>query len=131
MANFRPLDPSRRNTASSNEQQMGIEYYDGDAGDITSREAGNMVKRMIEFAERRFKMAEISNVPNKIAPHETFGIHELMQLKKYLCAQILRLNRQRSRSRLKIYLESDLQTSQRQIKELRALIQQSGYQTQT
>ena len=55
MAKFRPLDLSKQNSSSGSEQQMGIEHYDGDAGDITAREAGNMVKRMVEYAERNMK----------------------------------------------------------------------------
>ncbi len=76
-------------------------------------------------------MAEISNVPNKIAPHETFGIHELMQLKNICALKSSGLTGSVADPGLRSILESDLQTSQRQIKELRALIQQSGYQTQT
>lgn len=53
MAKFRPIDPSQ--AAGSSEKQMGVQYFEGDAGDITSREAGNMVKRMIQFAEQQLK----------------------------------------------------------------------------
>lgn len=54
MARFRPIDPSQ-GVGSSSEQQMGVQLFDGDAGDITSREAGNMVKRMVQFAEQQLK----------------------------------------------------------------------------
>lgn len=54
MARFRPVNPSSP-AGSSSEQQMGIQYFEGDAGDITSREAGNMVKRMVQFAEQQLK----------------------------------------------------------------------------
>ncbi|RNC29848.1 MAG: hypothetical protein AWM53_00066 [Candidatus Dichloromethanomonas elyunquensis] len=53
MAKLRPIDPSQ--AAGAGEKQMGIQWVDGDAGDITSREAGNMVKRMIQFAEQQLK----------------------------------------------------------------------------
>ncbi len=54
MARFRPLDSSSTNTNVS-EQQMGIEPFEGDAGNLTSREAGNMVKRMVQYAEQQLK----------------------------------------------------------------------------
>jgi len=56
MAKFRPVDPSQ--AVGSGERQMGIQYFEGDAGDITSREAGNMVKRMIQFAEQQLKQGK-------------------------------------------------------------------------
>ncbi|HHV64118.1 MAG TPA: small, acid-soluble spore protein, alpha/beta type [Peptococcaceae bacterium] len=56
MAKFRPLAPGQ--TASSVEQQMGIQFFDGDAGDITSREAGNMVKRMVKYAEEQLQKGQ-------------------------------------------------------------------------
>ncbi|NLI91590.1 MAG: small, acid-soluble spore protein, alpha/beta type [Peptococcaceae bacterium] len=52
MARFRPINPAQ---ATGSEKQMGVQFFEGDAGDITSREAGNMVKRMIEFAEQQLK----------------------------------------------------------------------------
>jgi hypothetical protein len=55
MAKFRPLDPVNRNSANSSEQQMDIELFEGNAGDITSREAGNMVKRMVQYAEQELR----------------------------------------------------------------------------
>lgn len=55
MARFRPLDSSSPNGGNSSEQQMGIQFFEGDAGDITSREAGNMVKRMVQYAEEQLK----------------------------------------------------------------------------
>jgi hypothetical protein len=55
MAKFRPLDPVNRNSANSSEQQMNIELFEGNAGDLTSREAGNMVKRMVQYAEQQLK----------------------------------------------------------------------------
>jgi hypothetical protein len=53
MAKFRPVNPSQ--AMGAGEKQMGIQLFDGDAGDITSREAGNMVKRMVQFAEQQLK----------------------------------------------------------------------------
>ncbi len=53
MAKFKPL--AQGQTGSSVEQQMGIQSFDGDAGDITSREAGNMVKKMVKYAEVQLK----------------------------------------------------------------------------
>ncbi len=61
MARFRPIDPSQ-GVASSSEQQMGVQLFDGDAGDITSREAGNMVKRMVQFAEQQLKKGGTASV---------------------------------------------------------------------
>jgi len=55
MARFRPIDSSSQISGSSSEQQMGIQFFEGDAGDITSREAGNMVKRMVQYAEQQLK----------------------------------------------------------------------------
>lgn len=55
MARFRPVDPSSQNIGRGSEQQMGIQFFEGDAGDITSREAGNMVKRMVQYAEQQLK----------------------------------------------------------------------------
>lgn len=55
MARFRPIDPSNQKIGSGSEQQMGIQHFEGDAGDITSREAGNMVKRMVQYAEQQLK----------------------------------------------------------------------------
>lgn len=55
MARFRPINASSPISASSTEQQIGIAYFEGDAGDITSREAGNMVKKMVEYAEAQLK----------------------------------------------------------------------------
>lgn len=54
MARFQPTDPSNKDLNGA-EQQMGIQFGATDAGEITSREAGNMVKRMIAYAEEQLK----------------------------------------------------------------------------
>lgn len=55
MARFKPLDPGSAAGVSQPEREMGVRYTESDGGDITSREAGLMVKRMIEFAEKNLK----------------------------------------------------------------------------
>ncbi|UWG96350.1 alpha/beta-type small acid-soluble spore protein [Dehalobacter sp. DCM] len=55
MARFKPLSPESSTTAGSTAQTMGIEPVDEDGGEMTSREAGNMVKRMVQYAENHLK----------------------------------------------------------------------------
>jgi len=60
MAKFRPLDPANWDKVSAVEREMGIQFIDGDAGDISSREAGNMVKKMIEYAEKQLEKSKLT-----------------------------------------------------------------------
>lgn len=75
-------------------------------------------------------MTEISNrQENSIAPHETFNLHELLQLKNICALKSSGLSANVTDPKLRLILESDLEISQQQIRELKDLIQKSGYQT--
>lgn len=55
MARFKPLASNGDRTANETSKALGIRLVDEDGGDMTSREAGNMVKRMIQYAEDHLK----------------------------------------------------------------------------
>lgn len=64
----------------------------------------------------------------EIAPHEAFEIHELLQLKNICALKSSGLTGNVADPKLRVILETDLENSQQQIKELREFIQQSEYQ---
>jgi similar to spore coat protein len=61
----------------------------------------------------------------QLAPHETFQIHELLQLKNNFALKIAGLTDSIADPKLKILLETDLRDSQQQIQELRDFLQAS------
>ncbi|NLO98592.1 MAG: spore coat protein [Peptococcaceae bacterium] len=70
-------------------------------------------------------MADLSQ-ENVIAPHETFGLYELLQLKNICALKASGLTGNVADPKLRLILESDLKMSQQQIRELKDLIQTSG-----
>ncbi|KUO62562.1 MAG: hypothetical protein APF84_02095 [Gracilibacter sp. BRH_c7a] len=67
---------------------------------------------------------------NEIAPHEAFEIHELLQLKNNCALKASNLSGMVADPKLRLILETDLDKTQNQIKDLRGLLQQSEYEIQ-
>lgn len=68
---------------------------------------------------------------NQIAPHETFEIHELLQLKNNCALKASSLSGMVADPKLRLILETELDKTQNQIKDLRELVQQSDYEVQS
>ncbi|UWG96349.1 hypothetical protein LPY66_15800 [Dehalobacter sp. DCM] len=60
----------------------------------------------------------------KIAPHEVFAMHELLQLKNIWTLKIAGLTGQIADPKLRSILETDLENSQKQIETLRDCVRQ-------
>lgn len=61
----------------------------------------------------------------EIAPHEAFEIHELLQLKNNYALKASGLSGMVADPKLRLILETELQKTQAQIKDLRDLLQNS------
>ncbi len=68
---------------------------------------------------------------NQIAPHEAFEIHELLQLKNNCALKASSLSGMVADPKLRLILETELDKTQNQIKDLRELLQQSDYELQS
>ena len=68
---------------------------------------------------------------NQIAPHEAFEIHELLQLKNNCALKASSLSGMVADPKLRLILETELDKTQNQIKDLRGLLQQSDYELQS
>lgn len=66
-----------------------------------------------------------SNV--RIAPHETFELHELISFKSVCATKAATMSALVNDEELKSIMQQDLKSTQDQIRELRSLIQLSGY----
>ncbi|NLI91589.1 MAG: hypothetical protein GX434_05105 [Peptococcaceae bacterium] len=58
-----------------------------------------------------------------IAPHEKFQVHELLQLKNICALKVSSLTGMVDDPKLRVILETELENSQTQIKELREFMQ--------
>lgn len=58
-----------------------------------------------------------------VAPHEKFQIHEILQLKNICALKVSGLTGMVEDPKLRLILETELENSQQQIKELREFIQ--------
>jgi len=67
------------------------------------------------------------NINNKITPHETFDIHELLVAKTIAATKSAAMSSLVTDDELKSILEQDLLVTQAQIKELQNLIQHSVF----
>lgn len=66
-------------------------------------------------------------MPNVVAPHEAFEIHELLQMKNLCTMKLSSLSGMVSDPKLRVMVESDMEKTQTHIEDLRNLLQQSGY----
>lgn len=66
-------------------------------------------------------------IDSKIAPHETFDIHELLVAKTVAATKCATMSALVKDEELKSILQQDLNNGQNQIKELTILIEQSVY----
>lgn len=64
---------------------------------------------------------------NRIAPHETFELHELLVFKSVCATKSKAMTAFAKDEELKSILQDDFMVSQEQIKELRSLLQHSTY----
>ena len=64
---------------------------------------------------------------NSIAPHETFELHELLVFKSVCATKAKAMTAFTKDEELKSILQEDFAASQKQIKELRGLLQHSVY----
>ncbi|HAN20316.1 MAG: spore coat protein [Clostridiales bacterium GWF2_36_10] len=70
------------------------------------------------------------NSTNKIAPHETFDLHELLTFKNICATKSSTMNAMVNDEELKSILQQDVTVSQQQIRDLESLIKMSEYSTQ-
>lgn len=67
------------------------------------------------------------NTSERITPHETFDIHELLVMKTVSATKSSVMSALVNDSELKAIMQQDLDTTQEQIKELQSLLQHSVY----
>jgi len=67
----------------------------------------------------------------QIAPHEAFEIHELLQLKNNCALKASSLSGMVADPKLRLILETELQKTQNQIKDLTELLQYSDFENKS